>query len=145
MRQSRTTVMGTAPSVIEVRDGRGVVGIPVADSAVRTAPRVALLGQTVVINLFVDENPVGKTLRINQSPFLVIGELAAKGQSLDGRDQDDTVLIPVTTALNQLFGSQFQGTVRFMMAGAISPQAMGAAEREMTQLLRQRHHLQERN
>ena len=140
-----TSVMGTTPSFIEVRDWRIEVGFPFTDSDVRSATRVALLGQTVVKNLFGDENPVGKTLRINQSPFLVIGELAAKGQSLDGRDQDDTVLIPVTTAQNQLFGSQFQGTVRFMMAEAISPQAMGAAEREMTQLLRQRHHLQERN
>ncbi len=75
---------------------------------------------------------------------MVIGVLAAKGQSLDGRDQDDTVLIPVTTAQRKLFGSQFPGTVRFIMAQATSADAMPAAEREMTQLLRQRHHLPDR-
>jgi putative ABC transport system permease protein len=69
--------------------------------------------------------------------------LAAKGQSLDGRDQDDTIVIPVTTAQRKLFGSQFQGSVRFMMAQASSAQAMPEAERAMNQLLRQRHHLQE--
>jgi putative ABC transport system permease protein len=100
-----------------------------------------LLGQTVTTNLFGSEDPVGKTIRIKQSPFLVAGVLAPKGQSLDGRDQDDTVLIPITTAQRKLFGNRFPGTVRFIMAQATSAQAMETAEREMTQLLRQRHHL----
>jgi putative ABC transport system permease protein len=67
--------------------------------------------------------------------------LAPKGQSLDGRDQDDTVVIPLTTAQRKLFGSRFPGTVRFIMAQATSAETMGSAEREMTELLRQRHHL----
>jgi putative ABC transport system permease protein len=105
---------------------------------------MVLLGQTVVHNLFGNESPLGKTIRIKQSPFIVIGVLAVKGQSLDGRDQDDTAMIPVTTAQRKLFGSQFPGTVRFIMAQATSALTMPSAEREMTDLLRQRHHLPER-
>ena len=139
-----TSVMGTTPSFLVVRDWAVSAGSAFSESDVRAETRVALLGRTVVRNLFVDEDPVGKTIRIKQTPFQVIGVLASKGQSLDGRDQDDTVFIPVTTAQRKVFGSQFPGTVRFMMAQAVSAQAMPSAEREMEQLLRQRHHLPER-
>ena len=139
-----TQIVGTTPAYLDVRDWPLSSGYPFTDSDVRSATRVALLGQTVVKNLFGDEDAVGKTIRIKQSPYQVVGVLAAKGQSMDGRDQDDTVLIPVTTAQRKLFGSQFQGTVRFIMAQATSAEAMPAAERAMTQLLRQRHHLQEK-
>jgi putative ABC transport system permease protein len=138
-----TQVLGTTPSYLEVRDWKLSAGYPFTESDVRAATRVALLGQTVVKNLFGDEDAVGKTIRIKQSPYLVIGVLAMKGQSLDGRDQDDTVIIPVTTAQRKLFGSQFQGTVRFISAQAVSAQAMVSAERAINQLLRQRHRIQE--
>ena len=138
-----TQVIGTTPSYLDVRDWELSAGYPFSDSDVRSATRVALLGQTVVKNLFGDENPVGKTIRIKKSPYQVVGVLTLKGQSLDGRDQDDSVLIPVTTAQRKLFGSQFQGTVRLIMAQATSAQDMPAAERSMNLLLRQRHRLQE--
>jgi putative ABC transport system permease protein len=137
-----TRIYGTTPSYLVVRDWRVASGSAFGDSDVRAATRVALLGETVAKNLFGDEDPVGKTIRIEKSPYLVTGVLAAKGQSLDGRDQDDTILVPVTTAQRKLFGSQFQGSVRFMMVQAVSAQAMPSAERAMNQLLRQRHHLQ---
>jgi putative ABC transport system permease protein len=137
-----TRIYGTTPSYLVVRDWRVASGSAFGDSDVRAATRVALLGETVAKNLFGDEDPVGKTIRIEKSPYLVTGVLAAKGQSLDGRDQDDTILVPVTTAQRKLFGSQFQGSVRFMMVQAVSAQAMPSAERAMIQLLRQRHHLQ---
>ncbi|MDA1107510.1 MAG: ABC transporter permease [Proteobacteria bacterium] len=138
-----TQVLGTTPSYLDVRDWRIEAGYPFTDSDVRSATRVALVGQTVAKNLFGEEEPVGKTIRIKQSPYLVIGLLAAKGQSLDGRDQDDTILVPVTTAQRKLFGTQFQGTVRFIMAQATAPEAMAGTERAINQLLRQRHRLQE--
>ena len=138
-----TRVYGTTPSYLTVRDWGVAEGYSFADSDVRAATRVALLGATVAENLFGDDDPVGRTIRIEKSPYLVTGVLAAKGQSLDGRDQDDTVLIPVTTAQRKLFGSQFQGSVRFLMVQASSAQAMPAAEREMNQLLRQRHHIKD--
>ena len=136
-----TNVLGTTPRFLDVRNWRLSAGLPFNDSDMRSATQVALLGQTVVKNLFGDEDPVGKTVRIGKSPYVVMGTLAAKGQSLDGRDQDDAVLIPVTTAQRKLFGSQFQGSVRFMIAQAASVEAMPTAERDMTQLLRQRHRL----
>jgi putative ABC transport system permease protein len=139
-----TLVAGTTPAYLEVRDWGVESGYAFSDSDVRSATRVVLLGRTVARNLFGDTEPVGKTIRIKQSPFLVIGLLAPKGQSLDGRDQDDTAFIPVTTAQTRVFGTQFAGSVRFIVAQAVSPEAMTAAEREMTQLLRQRHHLPER-
>ncbi|MBY0578252.1 MAG: ABC transporter permease [Burkholderiales bacterium] len=138
-----TQVFGTTPAYLAVRDWNVAAGYAFTDSDVRSATRVALLGKTVANNLFGDEDPVNKTIRIKQSPYLVVGVLAVKGQSLDGRDQDDSILIPVTTAQRKLFGTQFQGTVRFIMAQGISAQAMPAAERDMTELLRQRHHVQE--
>jgi putative ABC transport system permease protein len=139
-----TMVAGTTPGYLEVRDWSIESGYAFTDSDVRSATRVALLGRTVAQNLFGDADPVGRTIRIKRSPFLVIGLLAAKGQSLDGRDQDDTVFIPVTTAQRRVFGTQFPGSVRFIAAQAVSADAMATAERDMTQLLRQRHHLPER-
>jgi putative ABC transport system permease protein len=137
-----TQVIGTTPSYLDVRDWELSAGYPFSDSDVRSATRVALLGQTVVKNLFGDEDPVGKTIRIKKSPYQVVGVLTLKGQSLDGRDQDDSVLIPVTTAQRKLFGSQFQGTVRLIMAQATSAEDMPVAERSINLLLRQRHRLQ---
>jgi putative ABC transport system permease protein len=138
-----TQVVGSTPSFLTVRDWKLASGFPFTDSDIRSATRVALLGQTVAQNLFGDEEPVGKTIRIRNSPYVVLGVLAAKGQSLDGRDQDDTVVIPVTTAQRKLFGSQFVGSVRFMMVQAVSAEAMPAVEKSMNELLRQRHRIRE--
>ena len=137
-----TGVVGTTPSYLTVRGWNLSAGSAFSDADVRSATRVALLGQTVVGNLFGDEDPIGKSIRIKQSPFVVIGVLAPKGQSLNGQDQDDIILIPVTTAQRKLFGSQFPGSVRLLAVQATSAAAMTIAERDMNQLLRQRHHLQ---
>jgi putative ABC transport system permease protein len=139
-----TQIMGTTPEFLQVRDWSLDSGMVFGDSDVRGGTRVVILGKTVVKNLFSeDEDPIGKTIRIKQSPYIVVGVLSAKGQSLDGRDQDDTALVPVTTAQTKLFGSQFKGTVRFIMAQAASEDVMAEAEKEMGQLLRQRHKLRE--
>jgi len=138
-----TQVIGTLPSFLTVRDWKLITGSPFTDSDVRSATRVALLGQTVTKNLFGEEDPVGRTIRIKNSPYVILGVLAAKGQSLDGRDQDDTVLVPVTTAQRKLFGTQFAGTVRFIMVQAESAEAMPAVEKSINELLRQRHRIRE--
>ncbi|MDD5298635.1 MAG: ABC transporter permease [Rhodocyclaceae bacterium] len=138
-----TMVAGTTPGILTVRDWSLSAGSPFTESDVRSATRVALLGKTVVENLFGEEDAVGKTIRIKQSPYTVVGVLAPKGQSLDGRDQDDTVLVPVTTAQTKLFGSQFKGTVRFIMAKAASAEVMARVEIQINELLRQRHRIQE--
>jgi putative ABC transport system permease protein len=136
-----TQVYGTSPSYLDVREWPLASGELFTDYDLRSASRVALLGGTVANYLFGDEDPVGKTIRIRNSPYLVIGVLARKGQSLDGRDQDDTILVPVTTAQRKLFGSQFLGTVRFMMVQAGSGDLMDRVERDITELLRARHRL----
>jgi putative ABC transport system permease protein len=138
-----TQVYGTTPSYLDVRDWRLASGYVFTDAEMRSATRVALVGQTVVQQLFGDEDPVGKTLRIRNSPFVVIGVLARKGQSMDGRDQDDTVLVPLTAAQRSLFGSQFPDSVRMILVQAASEQMMVRAERAMTELLRERHRIPE--
>ena len=138
-----TQITGTTPAFLTVRDWQLSAGYPFADSDVRSATQVALLGQTVVDNLFGDEDPVGKTIRIKNSPFVVLGVLGAKGQSLDGRDQDDTVLIPVTTAQRKVFGTRIGGAVRFIMAQAESADAMDRVEKSINDLLHQRHRIRE--
>ncbi|MDO9271163.1 MAG: ABC transporter permease [Methylobacter sp.] len=136
-----TQVSGTTPAFLEVREWQVISGEAFSDSDVRSATRVLLMGQTVARNLFGNENAVGKMVRVKNSPFLVLGVLASKGQSLDGRDQDDTVFIPITTAQRQLFGNQFPGMVRFIMVKAKSAEVMDRAERNMNELLRTRHRI----
>lgn len=138
-----TSVTGTTPEYLDARSWTVTDGSPFTASDVRSATRVALIGKTTAQNLFGDENPVGKTLRIRQSPFVILGVLAPKGQSLDGRDQDDTLIIPITTAQRQVFGTPFPGSVRMIIAQATQAEVMPQAEESITALLRQRHRLRE--
>ena len=136
-----TGVTGTTPGMLEVRDWRLSSGRPFTEQDVKSATKVALLGQTVVDNLFGDQNPVGQTIRIKNVPFTVIGVLAPKGQSPQGQDQDDAIYVPVTTAQKKLFGTQFPGMVRIIMITAKSTEDLAPAETQITELLRQRHHI----
>ncbi|GAB2181131.1 ABC transporter permease [Denitratisoma sp. agr-D3] len=138
-----TQVFGVTPSYLDVRSWPVEEGLPFTDTDLRSVTRVALLGKTVATTLFGDEDPVGKTIRIRNSPFQVMGVLGKKGQSLDGRDQDDTILIPLTTAQRKVFGTSFPGSVRFMQVQASSPELMASVEKSMNSLLRQRHRIRE--
>ncbi len=138
-----TQITGTTPGYLAIRSWKISSGSMFTDSDIRSVTRVAILGQTVVQNLFGDENPVGKTIRIKNSPFVVLGVLESKGQSLDGRDQDDTVFVPISTAQRKLFGDRFAGSVRYILAEAESADAMSAVQRSITDLLRQRHRIRE--
>jgi len=138
-----SSVVGTTPDYLNVRAWSLAEGYTFTDSDIRSGTRVALIGRTVVDNLFGDISPIGKTIRINKSPFIVIGVLESKGQSLDGRDQDDTIIVPLTTAQRQLFGSQFAGSVRMIMVQANSTEIMNMVEDSINSLLRQRHNIRE--
>ena len=138
-----TTVVGTTPSYLDARAWTLTSGYAFGESDVRSASRVALIGKTAAENLFDRDDPIGKTIRIRQTPFTIIGTLAAKGQNLDGRDQDDTVIIPLTTAQRKVFGVPFAGSVRTIILQASSAEAMPAVEKSVTALLRQRHRLRE--
>ena len=141
---SNTPIVGTTPSYFSIRRWDVESGELFSDADVRSANRVALVGKTVVENLFGDDiDPIGKTIRIKKSPFLIVGVLEGKGQSFDGRDQDDTIILPITTAQRKLFGNQIPGSVRMIMAQAKSEKYMGVAEEAINDLIRQRHNIRE--
>ncbi len=134
-----TGVVGTTEDYFEMRDWKVVSGRAFSDEDVRSASKVAVLGQTVVDNLFVGEDPVGKVVRIKGMPFTVIGVLERKGQSPTGQDQDDTIIVPVSSAQRFLFGTTFSGQIDRMMVQAIGPQYMEDAQEEVKQAILQRH------
>lgn len=136
-----TSVIGSTPAYLDARAWPVMSGAAFTQSDVRSATRVALIGQTTAQNLFGDENPIGRVIRIRQSPFTVLGVLGIKGQGMDGRDQDDTIIVPLTTAQRIIFGTPFPGTVRMIMVQASAPELMPALEKSMTELLRQRHRI----
>ena len=136
-----TIITGTTPNYFSVGNWKIDSGTTFTESDLRSAARVVVLGSVTAKNLFGDEEPVGKTVRITNRPFLVVGVLMAKGQSLTGRDQDDTVLIPITTSERQITGNQFPGSIRYMLVQGKSAADMDIAEIEITQLLRQRQRI----
>jgi putative ABC transport system permease protein len=141
---SNSAIVGTTPSYFSIRRWDVESGELFSDSDIRSANRVALVGKTVVENLFGDDiDPIGKTIRIKKSPFTILGVLESKGQSFDGRDQDDTIIVPITTAQRKLFGNQIPGSVRMIMAQAKSEKYMGVAEEAISDLVRQRHNIRE--
>lgn len=139
-----TDVIGTTPGYFDVRSWDLSNGFIFADSDNRSATRVALIGKTVADNIFgADTDPQGKTIRINKSPFVVLGVLANKGQTLDGRDQDDIIIVPLTTAQRKIFGNQLPGSVRQILVKAESDSMMNMVEQGINGLLNQRHNIRE--
>ena len=138
-----TAIIGSTPDYLDARSWAITSGAAFTDSDVRSATRVALIGKTAAQNLFGDDDPLGKTIRIRQSPFVILGVLATKGQGMDGRDQDDTLIIPLTTAQRKVFGSQMPGSVRMVMVQTTTQEIMPSVENSMTELLRQRHRTRE--
>ncbi|OGW36586.1 MAG: multidrug ABC transporter substrate-binding protein [Nitrospirae bacterium GWD2_57_9] len=136
-----TGVSGTTPGMLTGRDWQLSSGKPFTDQDVKAGTKVCLLGQTVVDNLFGDMDPVGRIIRIKNIPFTVIGTLEKKGPSPSGQDQDDTIFIPITTAQKKVFGTAFPGMVRIIYVKAMSNGDLDEAERQITELLRQRHRI----
>lgn len=136
-----TLITGTTPEYFEVGNWTMESGTAFTEADVRSAARVVVLGSITAQNLFGDEEPVGKIIRVTNRPFLVVGVLMAKGQSLTGRDQDDNVFVPISTSERQITGNQFPGSIRYMLVQGASADEMDIAEIEITQLLRQRHRI----
>ncbi len=99
-----TIVYGTTPRFLDVRDLSVADGSAFTQQDVDSANKVAVLGKTVVTNLFGDIDPVGQAIRIGKVPFTVVGVLEPKGQSPTGQDQDDIVLLPISTAKRKVLG-----------------------------------------
>jgi len=138
-----TQIVGTTPDFLVIRDLGIAAGQPFTTSDVDAAAKVALLGKTVADNLFNGEDPVGKVIRIKKVPFTVMGTLVPKGQSPTGQDQDDIILLPITTAKKKIIGASQANAAA---VGAIMVQARegmtAEAQEEITNLLRQRHRIQ---
>jgi putative ABC transport system permease protein len=139
-----TQVQGVTPEFFDARDWPVAAGRAFAQDAVDGATKVALLGETVARNLFADSDPLGQVIRIRKVPFTVVGVLGKKGQTTWGQDQDDIILVPLSTAKRKLLGVS-QANARSV--GAISVRVregedMKDAETQTRELLRQRHRLQ---
>ena len=137
-----TSIFGVTPEYQIVRDWPLVAGRFMTKQDDESGAAVAVLGQTVVENLFgPGQTPLEQVVRINNVPFRVVGILTPKGQSTQGADQDDAVLIPFTTAERKVMGSAMLGTVGSIMVSAVSPDLIPEAQRQITTLLRERHRL----
>ena len=136
-----TTVNGITPGYMPIRMWEVESGRGITQDDLKNTTKVALLGTTVTENLFGDMDPLNKTVRIGGMPFKVIGILKSKGQNGMGQDQDDTVLIPITTAQKKLFGTDFPGMVKHISVQAKDENSLESAQQEITELLRERHNL----
>jgi putative ABC transport system permease protein len=137
-----TSISGVTPEYQTVRDWPLAAGRFLTKQDDESGATVAVLGQTVVESLFgPGQNPLDQVIRIHNVPFRVVGILTPKGQSTQGSDQDDTVLIPFTTAERKVMGAAMLGTVSAIMVSAVSPEFIPAAERQIKTLLRERHRL----
>ncbi len=139
-----TSIVGTTPDYLTIRDQTVAQGNPFTADDVNSGAKVALLGQTVAQNLFASADPTGQSIRIKNVPFTVDGVLSAKGQSPTGQDQDDVILIPISTAKRQVVGASQAnaGSIGAIMVQAVNAASMDEAQREMESLLRQRHRIQ---
>jgi len=133
-----TSIVGTTPQYQDVRDFRPAQGGFFDEDQARGSARVAVLGQTVVQNLFGGNDPVGETIRINRVPFEVIGVMETKGLDISGQDQDDQIFIPLRTALRRVFNLTYVGTVYVSVRDS---RDMDSASVEIRDLLRERHRL----
>ena len=133
-----TRIRGVAPEYLDIRRWPVERGSAFTQREVDTAADVCLIGQTVVENLFGNEDPVGQTIRVQNLPFRVIGLLSSKGQSPFGNDEDDTLIMPFTTVQKKIVGIDW---LNFVMCSATSREAIYPAEQQLAGLLRERHHL----
>ncbi|MBI2527477.1 MAG: ABC transporter permease [Candidatus Rokubacteria bacterium] len=138
-----TTVHGVTPEYFEARDWDVTTGRLFSAEEAAGAARVVLVGQSVAGDLFAGADPVGQIVRVNKVPFTVVGVLEPKGQSSSGQDQDDVLLVPITTARARVLGTSRSnpGAVHAIAVKLAAAEGMTDAEEQMRQLLRQRHRL----
>ncbi len=133
-----TSVQGSTPPYFDIRNWTFASGASFTTDDVQRAANVAVLGRTVVENLFGSTDPIGKTIRIGTLPFEVVGTLAPHGQSGMGRDQDDLITIPITTYQKKISG---QDWYQWVVVSAVSQDDTYAAEQEINGLLMDRHRI----
>ncbi|MEI7589820.1 MAG: ABC transporter permease [Deltaproteobacteria bacterium] len=136
-----TILYGTTEGYFVAREWNIEVGRLMNEQDEKGAMKVAIVGKTVVENLFMGADPTGQIIRIKKIPFTVIGVLEQKGQSPIGQDQDDAIYIPLATAQKKIFGTRFPGMVRSIVTKARDMDVLSIAEQEINDLLRQRHRI----
>ncbi len=134
----RSRVCGTSPEYLDVKQWEVVRGASFTEDDVRSFANVCVLGQTVWHKLFEDEDPIGQTIRVKNLACRVIGVLARKGASATGQDQDDLFLMPYTTVQKKIKGQTWLDDI---LCSAASAKVLDEAERQITELLRRRHHI----
>ena len=135
-----TTVNGAGEDYAEIRAWEFLEGGNFSAADVKASAKVAILGQTVATNLFGDASPVGQVVRIQNAPYVVVGLLKPKGMSMMGSDQDDVVLVPWTSALVRLTGTD---SFRSITVQAESAEQVEAVMEDLSALLRQRHRIRD--
>ncbi|MBQ6339566.1 MAG: ABC transporter permease, partial [Kiritimatiellae bacterium] len=136
-----TTVYGCSTEFSTIRNWEVAEGDFFDEMEQKQCARVCLIGRTVANNLFPDDDPVGRTIRIGNMPFKVKGVMGVKGVGGFGQDQDDAVLAPYTTVRRVLQASKFPDNVRHIKLSLYSMDQLAEAKREIGLLLRQRHRL----
>ncbi|MCX7886657.1 MAG: ABC transporter permease [Verrucomicrobiae bacterium] len=131
-----TYVVGGAASYFQIRQWELQSGTTFTEQDVRSATKVCVLGQTVANQLFGEEDPVGRIVRIGNVPFVVLGVLTSKGLSVMGTDQDDVIIVPYTSALKRLVGGT---SLRALLVQADAPENLDVVRGQIVELLRQRH------
>jgi putative ABC transport system permease protein len=133
-----TRVSGAGPDFLQIRKWPLDHGSNFSQRDVDVAANVCLIGKTVVQQIFGDQDPVDQVVRVQNIPFRILGELASKGQSTFGQDQDDTLIIPYTTVQKKISGIDW---LQNIIASVTSQGEIPAAQKQISALLRQRHHL----
>ena len=139
-----TVIYGVTPEFKEAKEWKMKDGRWFSRDEVRSAAKVALVGQTIIENVFEGVDPVGEIIRVKRIPFRIIGTLVPKGETPMGTDQDDTVIVPLSTAKKRLLGERrLSGKlVRTIWVKSYTAEGVDESVRAMTELLRQRHRIQ---
>jgi putative ABC transport system permease protein len=138
-----TVVVGTTPAFPDIRDWPMAQGSFFTQADEDTAAKVAVIGKTAAENLFEPgEEIVGGQIRIKNVSLRIVGVLASKGQTMQGQDQDDVVVIPFSTAERKVLGTQFLGTVGIILAATERRDQIPSVAQDIKQLLRARHRIQ---
>jgi putative ABC transport system permease protein len=137
---TKTNVVGTTSAITEVQNYSLAEGRFFDDEEDRGLRRVAVVGQTVVENIFEKQDPIGKIIRIGKVPFEVIGVLSPKGLDINGMDQDDQIFIPVRTALRRVFNLTYINAIYVKVKDS---SLMDQAEKELSGILRGKHHIKD--
>ena len=135
-----TSILGVDLDYQRIKNWPVELGKFFTQQDVKAATKVCVLGKTVAEKLFGGQNPVGHIIRIKRIPFRVLGVLTPKGQTAFGQDQDDTIIVPYTTAQKRLVGIPY---LTMVMASAVSMDLMDDAQEQIRNLLRHRHQIKE--